>query len=72
MTEYDKIDLAFYSNNTYTASSTGEIDIPGTTGDTFVLENTVQTMSNKTFSDDTVFQQDIDVVDVRATGVQII
>ena len=68
MTEYDKIDLTFYSNNTYTASSTGEIDIPGTTGDTFVLENTVQTMSNKTFSDDTVFQQDIDVVDLRASG----
>ena len=69
MDEYDKIDLAFYSNNTYTASSTGEIDIPGTTGDTFVLENTVQTLTNKTFQDDTIFQSNISCIDLSCVDI---
>jgi hypothetical protein len=70
MTEHDKIDLAFYSNNAYSASSLGELLMPATSlQDTLVANDVVATLSQKTFSDDTTFQQDIDVVDVRATGV---
>ena len=70
MDEHDKIDLAFYSNNAYSASSLGELLMPGTSvQDTLVANDAVATLSQKTFSDDTVFQQNISCVDLNATGV---
>jgi len=61
--------LYFYSNNQYNALTSVEIDLPATAiPDEFTVNTFAQTLSNKTFSNDTVFQQDIEVVDVRASG----
>ena len=58
-----------YNNNQYSIDTTVLLDLPNTgINDTFVIENYAQNLSQKTFTDDTTFQQDIDVVDVRASG----
>jgi hypothetical protein len=57
-----------YSNNSYNIDTTVLYDLPNSgVNDTFVIENYAQNLSNKTFTDDTTFQQDIDVVDVTST-----
>jgi hypothetical protein len=67
--QYQNANSNIYSNNLYNIDTTVQIDLPNTgVPDTFVVENLAQNLSNKTFTDDTTFQQDIDVVDVRATG----
>jgi hypothetical protein len=61
--------LYFYSNNAYNALTSVEISLPATAiPDEFTVNTFSQTLSNKTFSNDTTFQADIDVVDVRASG----
>jgi hypothetical protein len=58
-----------YNNNQYIIDTTVLLDLPNTgINDTIVVENFSQNLSQKTFTDDTTFQQDIDVVDVRASG----
>ncbi len=54
--------LYFYSNNAYNALTSVEIDLPATAiPDEFTVNNFTQTLSNKTFSNDTAFQADITV-----------
>ena len=61
--------LYFYSNNAYNALTSVEISLPATAiPDEFTVNTFSQTLSNKTFSNDTLFLEDIDVVDVRASG----
>jgi hypothetical protein len=67
--QYQNDTVNFYSNNTYNAQTSTQIDLPAVAlPDTFVVKDFAQSLSQKTFSDDTTFQQDIDVVDVRASG----
>jgi hypothetical protein len=67
--EFQNNTVNIYSNNVYNAQTSTQIDLPPVAlTDTFVVEDFAQTLSQKTFSDDTTFQQDIDVVDVRASG----
>jgi len=67
--QYQNDTVNFYSNNTYNAQTSTQIDLPAVAlSDTFVVKDFAQSLSQKTFTDDTTFQQDIDVVDVRATG----
>ena len=67
--EFQNNTVNIYSNNVYNAQTSTQIDLPPVAlTDTFVVEDFAQTLSQKTFSDDTIFQQDIDVVDVRASG----
>jgi hypothetical protein len=67
--EFQNNTVNIYSNNTYSAQTSTQIDLPAVALlDTFVVEDFAQNLSNKTFTDDTTFQQDIDVVDVRASG----
>ena len=67
--EFQNNTVNIYSNNLYNAQTSTQIDLPPVAlTDTFVVEDFAQTLSQKTFSDDTTFQQDIDVVDVRASG----
>ena len=61
--------LYFYSNNQYNALTSVELSLPATAiPDEFTVNTFSQTLSNKTFSNNTIFQQDIDVVDVNASG----
>jgi hypothetical protein len=54
--------LYFYSNNAYNALTSVEIDLPATAiPDEFTVNTFTQTLSNKTFSNDTAFQADITV-----------
>jgi hypothetical protein len=54
--------LYFYSNNAYNALTSVEIDLPATAiPDEFTVNTFTQTLSNKTFSDNTTFQADITV-----------
>ena len=54
--------LYFYSNNSYNALTSVEIDLPATAiPDTFTINNFAQTLNQKTFGDDTFFQADITV-----------
>jgi hypothetical protein len=67
--EFPAIDFNIYQNYQYNFQTTQNINLPAiANSDVFVVEDFAQTLSQKTFSDDTTFQQDIDVVDVRATG----
>ena len=60
--QYQRGNVYFYSNNVYTATTSTQIDLPAVAlPDTFVVEDYAQTLSQKTFSDDTTFQADITV-----------
>lgn len=60
--QYQRGNVYFYSNNVYNAQTSTQIDLPAVAlTDTFVVEDFAQTLSNKTFSDDTTFQADITV-----------
>lgn len=56
--QYQRANAYFYSNNVYTATTSTQIDLPAVAlPDTFVVEDFAQTLSQKTFSDNTTFQQ---------------
>jgi len=60
--QYQRANAYFYSNNVYTATTSTQIDLPAVAlPDTFVVEDFAQTLSQKTFSDNTSFQADITV-----------
>ena len=67
--EFENNTVNIYSNNVYNAQTSTQIDLPAVAlTDTFVVEDFAQTLSQKTFSDDTTFQANIGCVDLTATG----
>ena len=56
--QYQRGNAYFYSNNVYNAQTSTQIDLPAVAlADTFVVEDFAQDLSNKTFTDNTTFEQ---------------